>query len=115
MAGFHDEAFQELKTHQGDPIFENATIVVDAMSIKEYLQYDPKIKRTFGYVDHGANATATGSNVIATDALVVMLVSMKGRWKLPLAYLYFANQINGYLINTSKKALRLSLFIYQSI
>ena len=87
MTGFHEEAFQELRNHKGDPEFENATLTLDEMSLKSYLNYDPKLKRNFGYVDHGGNTNITGSNEIATDALVVMLVSMRGRWKLPLGYM----------------------------
>ena len=85
--GFHQESFNELRNHKGDPDFSDATLTLDEMSLKSYLNYDPKMKKTFGYVDHGANSTTTsGSNVLASDALVIMLVSMKGRWKLPLGY-----------------------------
>ena len=62
-------------------------MVLDAMSIREYIQYDQKAKRNFGYVDCGARSTAGNSNdVVASDALVAMLVSMKGNWKIPLGY-----------------------------
>ena len=57
------------------------------MSIKEYIQYDQKAKKNFGYVDHGAKSTAGNTtDIIASDALVAMLVSLKGNWKLPLGY-----------------------------
>ena len=84
--GFHEEAFEELKNHRNDPKFENATLVLDAMSIKSYLQYDHKLGRNFGYVDHGSRSSEGNSDVIATDALVAMIVSMDGSWKLPLGY-----------------------------
>jgi len=58
LTGFTEEAFRELKNHKDDPVFQNATLVLDAMSIKEYIQYDQKAKKNFGYVDYGSGSTA---------------------------------------------------------
>ena len=84
--GFNEEAFKELSAHKDDPIFKNCTLVLDAMSVKSHIQYDPSLQRNFGFVDYGGHATSGESDVMATDSLVCMIVGMEGSWKLPVGY-----------------------------
>ena len=56
------------------------------MSLKSLIMYDTSMKRNFGYVDLGGHSTSGESNVMASDALVCMIVGMEGNWKLPLGY-----------------------------
>ncbi len=51
--GFQQEAFAELQAHAGNPNYQNASLAVDGMSLKELSEFDPHIKRIFGKVDFG--------------------------------------------------------------
>ena len=53
----------------------HVTLMLDAMSIKKHLQYNPRTKRMSGYVDLGNGCNETDP---ATEALVLMVVGLKG-------------------------------------
>uniref|UniRef100_A0A9J7Y0J1 Uncharacterized protein n=1 Tax=Cyprinus carpio carpio TaxID=630221 RepID=A0A9J7Y0J1_CYPCA len=59
------------------------TLMLDAMSIKNHVQYDPQTQTMFGYVDMGDRLNETD---IASDVLVFMVVGLQGYWKAPIAY-----------------------------
>ena len=84
--GFHQEAFEELSRHKDDPMYKDATLILDAMSIKSVIQFDPSKKQNFGFVDHGGLATSGDFDQMATDTLVCMIVGLKGHWKMPVGY-----------------------------
>ena len=67
-------------------MYSDATLILDAMSIKSVIQYDPSKKQNFGFIDHGGHSTSGDYDQMATDALVCMLVGLKGSWKLPCGY-----------------------------
>lgn len=59
------------------------TLMLDAMSIKNHVQYDPQTQTMFGYVDTGDRLNETD---MASDVLVFMVVGLQGYWKAPIAY-----------------------------
>ena len=71
--GFHDEAFEEFVSKKDDPMFRDCTLLLDEMSIKSLIQYDPLSGKNFGFVDYGGHSTSGDYDAIATDALVCML------------------------------------------
>ena len=83
--GFQVPAFDELSRHMDDPNYKEASLIVDGMSLKELIQFDPKLGKCFGYVDLGGSNSG-GEDVQANESLVAMVVGLKGYWKLPVAY-----------------------------
>lgn len=63
------------------------------MSIKKQIVWDERLGKFIGNTDYGNSIEAEGSDSPATEALVFMLVSINGRWKLPVGYV-FLNKIN---------------------
>ena len=61
-----------------------SNLVVDGMSIQEHLEFDNSIRSTIRYVDLGCFGQE--SEEVAKEALVVMLVGLRGHWKIPVAY-----------------------------
>lgn len=59
------------------------TLMLDAMSIKNHVQYDPQTQTMFGYVDMGDRLNETD---MASDVLVFTVVGLQGYWKAPIAY-----------------------------
>lgn len=60
-------------------------MMLDAMAIKQQVQYDARKLCMTGFLDLGSGEE---SDQIAKEVLVVMLVGLRGHWKAPIAY-YF--------------------------
>jgi len=58
------------------------------MSIKKQVIWDKKNHKFVGYCDFGGEVSLESSETAATEVLVCMLVSLKGKWKLPIGYFY---------------------------
>lgn len=98
LPGFTKEAFDFLKQKcqvEHDDNFCFASLVIDGMSIQEHVEFDNSIKRTIGYVDLDCFGE-TDSDEIAKEALVVLLVGLRGHWKIPVAY-YFVKGVSATL------------------
>ena len=82
------ESLDELEKHKGELDYMYASLTLDGMSIKELVEYCPDLKRTFGTVDYGQDVSMgeTDKSKPANEALVAMLVGIKGNWKLPIGY-----------------------------
>ena len=61
------------------------TLIIDEMSIKEETKWDPKDQKFVGTVDYG-NRKAEDPDNIATNALVIMIGSLKKPLSIPLGY-----------------------------
>ena len=57
--------------------------MLDAMSIRKHVQYNPHTQSMSGFVDMGDGISETD---FATEALVFMVVGLQGHWKAPIAY-----------------------------
>ena len=87
LPGFIAEAFVFLRQKcqvEQDENYKFANLVVDEMSIQEHLEFDNYIRSTIGYVDLGCFGQE--SEEVAKEALVIMLVGLRGHWKIPVAY-----------------------------
>jgi len=84
--GFTEESYHALKTKvcaTKDPVFCN--LVLDEVAIRQSIVYDGQ--RFFGHVDLGIEASCDTENPReATSALVFMLVTLNGHWKVPIGY-----------------------------
>ena len=54
------------------------------MAIRKHLSYDHHTRSITGYVDIGIGSEENSE--IATEALVFMLIGLRGKWKAPVAY-----------------------------
>lgn len=73
----------ERRRQEDEVKYRCVTLMLDAMSIKNHVQYDPQTQTMFGYVDMGDRLNETD---IASDVLVFMVVGLQGYWKAPIAY-----------------------------
>lgn len=97
IEGIQEEAFQELQSHQGDPNYENVALTIDGMALKELVEFDPNLGRSFGTVDFGGNNDFGNPDTPCNEALVFMLVGLKAYWKLPIAYFLVKGTSGGFV------------------
>lgn len=88
--GFFKEVFDALQTMSPDD--RHCNLIFDAMSIKKQILWDERLGKFVGYCDYGNAFELEGSETPATEALVFMLSSINGKWKLPIGYV-FQNKI----------------------
>ena len=97
MPGIISEAVDALERARDDPKnghkYKHASMVVDEMSIKEYVQLIRNLDggTVFGTVDYGNLLhleTKADKDKAANSVLVVMIVGYDGEWKLPIAYFF---------------------------
>jgi hypothetical protein len=63
--------------------YKRVCFMLDAMSIKKHVSFDPSKQQTIGCVDLGYGPDDEN---IASEALVFMVVGLMGHWKAPIAY-----------------------------
>lgn len=104
--GFTSCAFETLKSI----VYENqekneptlCSLVMDEMSIRK--QIDFQGQRTWGYVDLGTDIDDDTLHC-ANEVFVLMVVSMKQRWKLPIAYFFIKSLTASEKANIVRQAL----------
>ena len=85
--GFFIDVFKELENKiKYCPEYQDCALICDAMSIKASTIYNKHIGRYEGFIDYGPDIVVDDENKIPTDALVFMLVGLKGHWKYPIGY-----------------------------
>lgn len=91
--GFLQEVFDFLKEQaRTSDYLQDVALTFDSMAIRSQLLYDKKTDKHCGYVDLG-NVSAVDSEELATEALVLMIVSYTKNFKCPIAY-FFVNKIS---------------------
>ncbi|XP_063048863.1 THAP domain-containing protein 2-like [Engraulis encrasicolus] len=70
--------------------FGQVCLMLDGMSIRKQLQYESHTRTMRGLVDLGMGLDET---TVAKEALVFMVVGLRGHWKLPIAF-YFINTVS---------------------
>lgn len=86
--GFLSEVFEFLKKEVfAQPYLKEVSLVFDSMSIRSQLIYDVKNGKQCGYVDFGGISLDAGEE-LATEALVLLVVSYTKSFKCPIAYFY---------------------------
>lgn len=56
------------------------------MAIRQQILWNEQQQRYVGFCDYGNNINIENNDMESTEALVFMLVSLKGVWKWPIAY-----------------------------
>jgi len=74
----------ESKAREDDG-YKHCTLMLDAMAVKQQIDYNQKNKKMVGFIDLGDGADATDE---AKEALVFMAVGLRGYWKMPIAYFF---------------------------
>lgn len=78
------------------------SLIVDEMSLRRDVSWVPSQNRYCGFTDFGQGPVG---NTVATNALLFMLVSLKGRWKAPIAYFLTDHISSGQLAMCVKEAI----------
>ncbi|KAL0965917.1 hypothetical protein UPYG_G00287830 [Umbra pygmaea] len=68
---------------QGNQAKMDVSLMLDSMSIRKHVQYNPHTQSKSGFVGMGDRNSETD---VATEALVFMVVGLQGHWKAPFAY-----------------------------
>ncbi|KAL4082634.1 hypothetical protein QTP88_029695 [Uroleucon formosanum] len=94
--GFLEEVFLFLKQEVSkNSWLQDCSLVHDSMSLRKQLVWEPEKGRYAGNVDVG-----TGENSeLATEALVLMIVSLTRQFKCPIGFFY-VNKINSNVLST---------------
>ena len=94
--GFTEEALTALKAKvlagQRDGQKAVCSLMLGGMSIRKHVQYDGKKVR--GYVDLGTDVEVDDTLPEATEALVIMAISVNSNWKIPCGY-FVVNSLTG--------------------
>lgn len=72
----------------------DVNLVIDAMSIKKAKLWDHSLRKFIGFTDYGNISVPNTEGIhdtLATEALVIMAVCLRGTWKLPIGY-FFQNK-----------------------
>ncbi len=67
------------------PENKDCALIIDAMSIRKQTVYDPKVDTYAGFSDYGG-ALQEPCEQLASEALVFLLVRLRGHWKCPIPY-----------------------------
>lgn len=87
--GFTACSFQTLKRIVAENHDRNeetlVSLLIDEIAIRKHIEFTGN--RTWGYIDLGTDLE-DDTLACATEAFVIMVVSMKRRWKLPIGYFF---------------------------
>ena len=85
--GFLTEVIDHIKEMAAEEsLKKHCMLMLDAMSLKKEVVYDPKTNKYAGFIDCG-NFLASSEDSLATEALVFMAVGLTGSWKYPVTTL----------------------------
>lgn len=105
--GFTTSSFTTLKNlvKKNDEINEPTlcSLIFDEMAIRKQIDFIGK--KSWGYVDLGTDISDDTLNC-ATEVLVLMVVSLKSKWKLPIAYFFIKSLTAAEKANIVKEALK---------
>lgn len=82
--GIFSEVMQSLQTLSAED--KHCNLCLDAMSLRKQILWSDKFNKFIDYCDFGGELQLEGTDTPATEALFFMLVSLNGKWKLPIAY-----------------------------
>ena len=73
------------KVQNKPEMYHQVCLMLDAMAIKQQIQYCSKTKSHKGFVDLGDGSDEEN---VASEVLVFMVVGLQGHWKAPIAYFF---------------------------
>ncbi|XP_046862795.1 THAP domain-containing protein 2-like [Xenia sp. Carnegie-2017] len=74
------------KKARNNPEYRDCALLFDGMYIKSGVVYNRSKGNYEGFVNFGADVVAFDPDKVATEALVFMLVGLRGHWKCPIGY-----------------------------
>jgi len=107
--GFFKDVFQYLQEKSEiDKNYKDCALVFDAIHLKSGLVYEHSRGTYEGFVNFGQDIVGFDEDQIATEAMVFMLVGLRGNWKCPIGYV-LENGLNATNLNTlTRSAIELS-------
>lgn len=84
--GFFKEVFDAMRTFREADT--DCALIVDGMSIRKQLNWDTKTQKYVGVCDYGEEINLEAKDTEATEALVMMVVGLRNRWKWPIGKRY---------------------------
>ena len=112
--GFLQPAFKELSERvkgENGLMYQDGALAIDAITIKKFLQFEPRLGRGFGYVDFGGIFGVGAQNILAKDALFAMVTGLRSFWKLPVAWFL----IDGVSAKELAEIIKLSIYKCQEV
>ena len=85
----------------------DCNLVVDDMAIRKQLMLNAKVCKYVGGCGFGNELQLNNSQILATEALIFMLMSLNGKWKWPIGYFLYTRSTavaQAVLIKTSLKS-----------
>lgn len=82
--GIFSEVMQSLETLNAED--KHCNLCLDAMSLRKQIIWSDKYNKYVGYCDFGRELNLEETDTPAREALFFMLVSLNGKWKLPIGY-----------------------------
>lgn len=76
--------------------YQNCVLMLDAMALKQHVDYNNHTGKTVGFVNLGDGSDTTDE---AKEALVFLVVGLRGHWKMPVAF-FFTRTLTGFLFFT---------------
>ena len=94
-----------LSLQQKPAIEQECSLIIDSMSLRKQTIYNSASGKYDGFVDYGPGGLiGEQTDILATEALVFLLVSLHSNWKVPIAFFYVdkvQSSIQGQLVNTA--------------
>ncbi|EFN61310.1 THAP domain-containing protein 9, partial [Camponotus floridanus] len=84
--GFQRDVFSALKQFNDED--RDCNLVFDSMAIRKQVMWNKQCQKYIGYCNYDNELHLEGSNTVATEALVFMLVGINGKWKWPIGYFF---------------------------
>ena len=72
------------KCKENEYLYKECVLMIDGIAIKKHLEWDSNKKCNYGFVDMGNGPDESAG--IAGEALVFLVGSLLGNWKLPVGY-----------------------------
>ena len=85
--GFFIDVFKELQGKiLSKTLKPEGALLCDGMKIRSNVKYNKTTGSFEGFVNLGKDIVPSDEDVIATEAIVFMLVGWRGHWKYPIGY-----------------------------
>jgi len=66
--------------------YRQCSVIIDGMSIRKYLDWDPKCQQMVGFIYLGAGSLNNDVEE-AKEVIVIMAAGLQSQWKIPVGYL----------------------------
>ena len=109
---FHDVFAYLGDKKKKDVNFKYCALIIDAMAIKNSITYDKSSGHYIGFCDFGKDIIVCEPDTPATEALVFMLVGLRGHWKTPIGYV-LSNKVKASDLTSSIENILNSTLTYE--